>query len=521
MSRVPFRVGIASHGVWRLRRDIATLLDATPVRLSKSLPSQIEAVAGWGFKPTAAFARDFARRHGLPYIALEDGFLRSVEPGQAPSASYVVDRKGIYYDARQPSDLEDLLEGAEGLSVTDLARGAAAARLLKSKSLSKYNATRNGQQHPPIGILVVDQTADDASIVGALADADSFRIMLEAAIDRVGRDGVFVKLHPETISGRKPGHLPRLARENGVRVVEPDFASWSVIAASREVFTVSSQLGFEALLAEIPVTCFGMPFYAGWGLTTDRLACPRRTARPALAALSATVLLRYTRYLDPWNRQPIAFEEAVRALAFLRDRYHENASRSVLVGLSKPKVARLAPLLAGPSGPPRNARDLPSALAQASPGERLVVWGDRFPRLADETRQRGFGLLRAEDGFVRSSGLGSAFVPSCSFVLDDLGLYYDPAQSSRFEALAASFETTPELTARAAALRGRILAERITKYGLRGRPAPLPASTRRKVLVVGQVEDDASVRLGAPEGGGNLGLLERARGRVPSAPGWR
>ena len=38
-------------------------------------------VAGWGHKPTADKARDYAAKHNLPYIALEDGFLRSLDLG--------------------------------------------------------------------------------------------------------------------------------------------------------------------------------------------------------------------------------------------------------------------------------------------------------------------------------------------------------------------------------------------------------------------------------------------------------
>ena len=36
------------------------------------------------------------------------------------------------------------------------------------------------------------------------------------------------------------------------------------------VYTVSSQLGFEAILAGHRPQVFGQPFYAGWGLSEDR-----------------------------------------------------------------------------------------------------------------------------------------------------------------------------------------------------------------------------------------------------------
>ncbi|MEN8807144.1 MAG: hypothetical protein ABF291_06690, partial [Desulfobacterales bacterium] len=53
-----------------------------------------------------------AQREGLPYLALEDGFLRSVLPGTKgdPPLSVVVDDVGIYYDATLPSRLEILLQ---------------------------------------------------------------------------------------------------------------------------------------------------------------------------------------------------------------------------------------------------------------------------------------------------------------------------------------------------------------------------------------------------------------------------
>lgn len=70
-----------------------------------------KSIIGWGFKPTAKRARDYAAKNNLPYIALEDGFIRSVGLGVegAQPLSLVVDDIGIYYEARQPSKLEQLI----------------------------------------------------------------------------------------------------------------------------------------------------------------------------------------------------------------------------------------------------------------------------------------------------------------------------------------------------------------------------------------------------------------------------
>ena len=105
-------------------------------------------IAGWGHKPTADKARRYAAQHNLPYIALEDGFLRSLGLGckGAQPLSLVVDHTGIYYDAGEPSDLEDLLNasGWETPELLDSARRA--MRDIIRHRLSKYNHAPDAPQ---------------------------------------------------------------------------------------------------------------------------------------------------------------------------------------------------------------------------------------------------------------------------------------------------------------------------------------------------------------------------------------
>ena len=51
-------------------------------------------------------------------------------------------------------------------------------------------------------------------------------------------------------------------------------------------------------MRKIKVVCYGKPFYAGWGLTSDIQAIPRRTAKLNLHALVAATLLIYPMYYD-------------------------------------------------------------------------------------------------------------------------------------------------------------------------------------------------------------------------------
>ena len=70
--------------------------------------------------------------------------------------------------------------------------------------------------------------------------------------------------------------------------------------AAHEVHTMTSLVGFEALLRGLPVVTYGQPFYAGWGLTEDRAPVSRRTRRLSLDELVAGALLRYPRYVS-WS----------------------------------------------------------------------------------------------------------------------------------------------------------------------------------------------------------------------------
>lgn len=227
-----------------------------------------------------------------------------------------------------------------------------------------------------------------------------------------------------------------------------------------------------------------------------------------------------TVHLDLYSRRPIDAGEAARQAAFLRDAAAENARPSVCVGVSRWKRRRIARFLEGDGGPPVFVGSPGRAVARAKAcGGRVVAWETRMPRRLDEIcAAAGVPLLRMEDGFLRSVGLGAAFLPGASCVLDGRGIYYDPRRESDLEHILATATFDKALVARAAALREEVVALRLSKYNV-GRPAALDGvpTDRPVVLVPGQVEDDASVLLGSPGCRGNRALLEAARRRNPDA----
>ncbi|MFS0754940.1 capsular polysaccharide biosynthesis protein [Noviherbaspirillum sp. 1P10PC] len=491
-------------------------------------PTGLDAIAGWGLKTTSDAARAYARKHRLPYVALEDGFLRSVGLGVAGYSPYsiVIDEKGVYYNAAWPSRLENyILEPhMDPVLLTD-AKGAIA--LVIQNRLSKYNhAPASGCVSLPAGkkVLVIDQTAGDMSVSGGFGTADVFSAMLEAAIAENPDAAVLVKTHPDVLSGKKQGYLTNLADDERIICTAADLNPAWLIEQVDKVYVVTSQMGFEALMLRKSVVCFGQPWYAGWGLTDDRhpgmdALRERRNVKRTLEELFAAAYLQYARYIDPVTGKPGTIFHVIDWLA--RNKEANDVTRGELwcVGMSMWKRAIVRPFLDSPSTRVRFARS-PAQLARMAMAAdaKVVIWGIKNEKAVREVAaQKQVPVWRMEDGFLRSVGLGSDLHRPVSLVLDRSGMYYDPASASELETMLANQALSEEDLQRAVRFRQAYVDMRASKYNIGGKPIPIPASGRRVLLVPGQVEDDASIQRGSPLVTSNLALLRQVRERNPDA----
>ena len=121
-------------------------------------------------------------------------------------------------------------------------------------------------------------------------------------------------------------------------------------ARASRVYTVTSQLGMEALLCGTRVTCFGMPFYAGWGATDDRVSCPRRTRRRAPLEIFALAYLRYARYVDPIRGEACTLGRWLERLAVLKSADERNRGHTECLGFARWKRRQVAPFLRSSRG---------------------------------------------------------------------------------------------------------------------------------------------------------------------------
>lgn len=463
-------------------------------------PGATDAVAVWGDSPVAWRGKAAARRSGAALIRVEDAFLRSILPGRAAGhlarrgpIGLIIDPVGLHFDPSAPSLIENLI--TDGRAAAQAATADLAIQRLIAADLSKYNAHLPETPAPASGyILIIDQTRGDASLQGAGRAA--FLTMLQAARDENPGAPILIRTHPETARGLRPGHFQPGDLRSGDAFNDAAISPWRLLNGAARVYVHSSQLGYEAMLVGHRPRIFGQPFYAGWGLSEDEHNLPRRQPATIQTLFAASHLLAPTWY-DPCHDRLTDFDGALRQIEAEAKAWRQDHAGHLAYGMRLWKRGAVARAFGNGAG---------VRFTNRASDRVTLAWanrGDQVPQAA-----------RVEDGFIRSRGLGAELVAPLSLVADDLGIYYDPTRESRLEQLIAA-PTPPGGAARAQALVARLQGAGITKYNLTGALPDLPPG--RRILVPGQVENDASIRLGAGAERTNMDLLRRVRAENPGA----
>ncbi len=481
----------------RLKR----ILDLASWDVSVGVPGDGDYVGLWGRSPTAWRGEAVAEWADAPVLTVEDAFLRSVHPNRvrpSPPMGLCLDRTGVHFDGTEPSDLETLLATHPLDDTALLNRARDAIDSLKYWHLGKYSATDPEIEPPPPGyVVVIDQTEGDAALMGA--GRAEFREMLTYAAEENPGAPILVKTHPETAGGARAGLYDAAQGIDRVTLYDASVSPWRLFEGAIGVYTHSSTLGFEAIFAGHKPRVFGQPFYAGWGLTIDENAPSRRDRSLTRAQLFAAAMILYPTWYDPIRDRLCEVEDVIAQLAAEARAWREDRQGYVMRGMKPWKRPHLKRAF---------GREKKLRFGGAAGDRQTVIWG-----MGDAPE----GALRMEDGFLRSRGLGAALVPPLSLVMDAPSLYFDPSVEGRLDRLIADATGLPDgEIRRAERLIARIRKLGLTKYNIDGE---LPAFDRDRhaMLVVGQVEDDASVLHGGSEVRTNLALLRRARAEHPKA----
>lgn len=261
------RLSCATKGIIKNNPLLGVALGADIVYKDKTA----QAVLAWGKKPSRSKAVSFADTHNLALTTVEDGFLRSLGSGiHSVGASFIKDDLGVYFDLTTPNRLQALIADCMAQWSDDKERHA--QRLINkiiTHQLSKYNQTTTAPDLSALAnndkphIIIIDQVANDASITGAGASADSFFAMLAHAKERYSNANIWIKAHPAGKGYFTPTDIaPPFYLDTPCNPI-------ALIRQACAVYTVSSHMGFEALMLGKTVHNFGVNWYAGFGLTDD------------------------------------------------------------------------------------------------------------------------------------------------------------------------------------------------------------------------------------------------------------
>jgi len=520
------RVAVATSMGIRQLVHIDKFLDVDAVVSpgSVSETDHVESVVVWGRKETAAPALDYASEHGLNVLYLEDGWVRSASSNAHNRRTYsmLIDKVGVYYDASTPSELELTLnasaeEFAQLCTPQQLSYASDCRSILVDSDITKYNYCKTAvlpENDRPL-VLVIDQTLDDASVRLGGADANRFHQMLLAAIDENPDADIVVRTHPDVVAGRKRGYLTALASELGVSISANGDNPMPWLKRCERCYVATSQIGYEALLCGASVTVFGKPFYAGWGLTDDRQVMQHRTASRTLDELFFAAHVLLARYINPINGDAWELHECLEHVQLQRRYFRKNAKPFYCAGITAWKRGYIRQYLRSPDGSVSFTAPDASVKNPVHATWSFRHFNSESPRSPQGQVQE---LVRIEDGFLRSAGLGSDFTAPGSLVVDATGLYFDPSQTSDLERLLNEADVTPSDVRRAARLRNRILKAGLSKYNVGHNANNFAKSAVTKcVLVVGQVEDDASIQRGCADIADNAALLRAVREAEPDA----
>lgn len=281
------------------------------------------------FKNFLAKNKDFAINQNDKFL-IEDGFIRSIGLGCnfIPASSLCIDSNAMYYDGTKESDLENIIREI-CLNESQEDRIKKIIQTIIENNISKYNShllvkhknsndnynsiikqiksarddNKLNIQNSKKVIFVVGQVADDASITSYNSDIKDIVSLIKYIRAKNPRAFIIYRPHPDVMVKKRRGeqaHMMEISTLCDI-LVDCEIPITQILPEIDELHTISSLVGFEALVRGKQVFTYGMPFYAGWGLTQDYHKNDRRGVKKNIYELAYACLISYPLYYDYLN----------------------------------------------------------------------------------------------------------------------------------------------------------------------------------------------------------------------------
>jgi len=421
-----------------------------------------------------------------------------------------------------PSRLEKILKEEDLSAYLDTAKKA--IELIKTKKISKYN---NGLLKLPEylntnekKVLIIAQTKGDLSLKYGYADIFDDKEIINKALEDNPNAKIYLKVHPDVIAGKKNSNIDIEYAKKFCKIIDENIHPVVLLEAFDKVYTQTSQMGFEALLLGKEVNVFGAPFYAGWGIESLKWHLPnhlkeailkRRGKKLTIEEIFAGAYIKYSEYYNPYKEEKSDIIDTINTIDRFRNIYMQNNGKLYFFGFSYWKRANTKKFFK-----PLNynkiyfCKNLSDAKKKGLNEEsKILIWGKKdFKEVEKFAKKNNIKILRVEDGFIRSVTLGSDLTKAYSLVVDSKGIYFDPTTESDLEWILNNYEFDEEILNRAKKVKDYLIEKKISKYNIH-KDKKIKFNTDKKiVLVVGQVEDDASIIYGGNKMT-NLELLKK------------
>lgn len=302
-------------------------------------PTKPKKIYIWGYE-IGHWALLVSKIFNIKISRVEDGYLRSFDLGKEHNQanSLVIDNESLHFDKNGKSIIHELISEEIDEKITNQ-HAEYFIKFCKNNFITKYSAInkkhldtieRINNLFPAANFIgVVGQKPNDKSMIyGNPKSYSNFSIFYKAL--KENKDSIIIfKQHPDVVDNLLTDILIRLFCIFSKRTffIKDKFLSpIYFINRSNVIYTISSTIGLEALIHDKKTVVFGTPFYAGYGLTEDRVKIERKKKLITKEQLIYNYIYRYCKYSANINKYLEFLPSINKKNAFVGSFYQEQDS---------------------------------------------------------------------------------------------------------------------------------------------------------------------------------------------------